>query len=247
MPSGELPSFLQIISMALRLEPQVFLAVQVAPNGIWVALAVVALAGVSEALGQSLILFLNHIRPARFGLAVAIATATHMVGYVIWTMTIWLAGRVLFHQDQPLLAVASAVGLSYAPQIFSFFVLTPYMGNLFSIALSLWSMLAVIVSIRVGMHLEIWQSVVLAGTGWILLQTMRRTIGMPVMRWQRWLASRAAGVSFVFRKQDVTRVRRRRTRTWYRQLDSWHRRRNKIVVVEAPAPPEGQQHASPTS
>ena len=63
MPSGELPSFLQIISMALRLEPQVFLAVQVAPNGIWVALAVVALAGVSEALGQSLILFLNHIRP----------------------------------------------------------------------------------------------------------------------------------------------------------------------------------------
>ncbi len=247
MPSGELPSFLQIISMALRLEPQVFLAVQVAPNGIWVALAVVALAGVSEALGQSLILFLNHIRPARFGLAVAIATATHMVGYLIWTMTIWLAGRALFHQDQPLIAVASAVGLSYAPQIFSFFVLTPYMGNLFSIVLSLWSMLAVIVSIRVGMHLEIWQSVVLAGTGWILLQTLRRTIGRPVMRWQRWLASRAVGISFVVRKQDVTRVRRRPTRTWYRQLDSWHRRRSKIVVTENPLPPEGQQHASPTS
>ena len=247
MPSLELPSFLQIISMALRLEPRVFLAVQVAPHGIWVALAVVALAGVSEALGQSLILFLNHIRPPRFGLAVAIATATHMVGYVIWTTTIWLAGRALFHQEQPLLAVASAVGLSYAPQIFSFFVLTPYVGNLFSIVLSLWSMLAVIVSIRVGMHLEIWQAVVLASTGWILLQTLRRTIGRPVMRWQRWLASRAAGVSFVFRTQDVTRVRRRPTRTWYRQLDSWHRRRSKIVMTDTTAQPEGQQHASPTS
>ena len=77
--------------------------------------------------------------------------------------------------------------------------------------------------------------------------TLRRTIGRPVMRWQRWLASRAAGVSFVFRKQDVTRVRRRPTRTWYRQLDSWHRRRSKIVVTENPLPPEGQQHASPTS
>src|SRR4051812_34202247 len=124
MQSGDLPSFLQIISMALRLDPQIFLAVQIAPNGIWIALSVVALAGVSEALGQSLILFLNHIRPSRFGLAVAIATATHMVGYVLWTMTIWLAGRALFQQDQPLLAVASAVGLSYAAQIFSFFVLT---------------------------------------------------------------------------------------------------------------------------
>lgn len=246
MPSGELPSFLQIISMALRLEPQVFLAVQVAPNGIWVALAVVALAGVSEALGQSLILFLNHIRPARFGLAVAIGTATHMIGYLIWTMTIWLAGQALFRQNQPVLAVASAVGLSYAPQIFSFFVLTPYVGNLFSVVLSLWSMLAVIVSIRVGMHLEIWQSVVLAGTGWILLQTLRRTIGRPVMRMQRSLASRAAGVSFIFRTQDVTRVRRRPTRNWYLQLDSWHRRRSKIVAAETPSPPEGQQHASST-
>jgi hypothetical protein len=247
MQSGDLPSFLQIISMALRLDPQIFLAVQTAPNGFWIALGVVALAGVSEALGQSLVLFLNHIRPSRFGLAVAIATATHMVGYVLWTMTIWLAGRALFRQDQPLLAVASAVGLSYAPQIFSFFVLTPYLGNLFGIVLSLWSMLAVIVSIRVGMHLEIWQAVILASTGWILLQTLRRTIGRPVMRWQRRLASRAAGVSFDVRTQDLTRLRRRPTRTWYLQLDSWHRRRNKIAVTEAPPTPEGQQHASTTS
>ena len=61
MQSGDLPSFLQIVSMALRLDPQIFLAVQTAPNGTWIALAVVALAGVSEALGQSLVLFLNHI------------------------------------------------------------------------------------------------------------------------------------------------------------------------------------------
>jgi hypothetical protein len=244
MHTGDLPSLFDAIFMALRLDPRIFAAVQIAPNGIWVALAVVALAGISEAVGQSLVLFLNHIRPSRFGLALAIATATHMIGYMLWTMTIWLAGRALFGQEQSLLAVGSAVGLSYAPQIFSFFVLTPYLGNLFSVILSLWSMLAVIVAIRVGMQLEIWQAVILAGTGWILLQSVRRTIGRPIMRWQGLLASRAAGVSFDVRTQDVTRVRRRLIPTWYHQLDSW--RRPVTIITETPPPAEGQQHASHT-
>lgn len=246
MHNGDLPYFFDTISMALRLDPRIFAAIQIAPNGIWVALTVVALAGVSEAVGQSLVLFLNHIRPSRFGLALAIATATHMVGYLLWTMTIWLAGRVLFRHEQSLLAVGSAVGLSYAPQIFSFFVLTPYLGNFFGVILSLWSMLAVIVAIRVGMQLEVWQAVILASTGWILLQTVRRTIGRPVMRWQRRLASRAAGISLDVRTQDLTSVRRRPTRTWYRQLDSWRRRRPIAAVAETPPPPEGQQHAGHT-
>jgi hypothetical protein len=102
-------------------------------------------------------------------------------------------------------------------------------------------MLAVIVAIRVGMRLEIWQAVVLAVTGWILLQTIRRTIGRPLMRLQRWLASRAAGVSFDVRKQDIMRVRRRPTATWYRQLESWRRRR-----VKPPGEPPATASAGTT-
>lgn len=249
MSYTDLPSFLRTIGMALRLQPEVFSAVQSDPAGIWVALAVVAAAGFSEATGQSVMLFLNHIRPARFGLALAIATASHFLGYLVWTLTIWLAGGALFGQDQPLLAVASAVGLSYAPQIFSFFVLTPYLGNLFGVILSLWSMAAVIIAVRVGLRLELWQAVVLAITGWALLQTMRRTVGLPVMRLQRRLASRAAGVTLELGAKDLRRVRRRRTRNWYRQLESWRRPPGKraapaevppVAPVVPPVAPEGQ-------
>jgi hypothetical protein len=93
-------------------------------------------------------------------------------------------------------------------------------------------MLAVIVAIRVGMRLEIWQAVLLATTGWALYQTVRRTAGRPIMRLQRWLSSRAAGVPLNMGKGDVARVRRRPTRTWYLQLESWRRRRKQ------PPPPE---------
>lgn len=228
---GELSSFLHTIALALRLQPEVFRAVQTDPAGIWVALAVVAMAGFSEATGQSVFLFLNHIRPSRFGLALAIAAGSHFLGYLLWTLTISLAGSALFGQEQSLLAVASAVGLAYAPQIFSFFVLTPYMGNLFGVILSLWSMAAVIVAVRVGLQLETWQAVVLAVTGWALLQTVRRTIGRPVMRVQRWLASHAAGVPLPLGADDLPRLRRHRTRTWYLQLDSWRRRRGKNAAA----------------
>lgn len=246
MPDAGLPSFLETIALALRLQPEVFRAVQNDPGGIWVALAVVTLAGFSEATGQSVFLSINHIRPARFGLALALAAGSHFLGYLLWTLTIWLAGGALFGQEQSLPAVASAVGLSYAPQIFLFFVLTPYLGNLFSVILSLWSMAAVIVAVRVGLRLETWQAVMLAITGWALLQTMRRTLGRPLMRVQRRLASRAAGVPLNLEAKDLQDVRRRRTRTWYRQLDSWGRRRVKTpAAAEAPPPaaavvPEGQ-------
>lgn len=245
MDSSGLPSFLTTVSMAMRLDPWVFAAVPAAPGGIWLALAIVAVAGVSEATGQSLFLFLNHIRPARFGLAIAIATVSHFVGYLVWTLTVWLAGGFFFHQQQPLLLVAGAVGLAYAPLLLSFFVLTPYLGNLFSVILSLWSMLAVIIAIRVGMQLETWQAIALAGLGWLLLQTMRRTVGRPIIRLQRWIASRAAGVALDVRAKDVNRVRRRPINTWYTQLESW-RRRPAAPAQPLESPPGGAPHVRHT-
>jgi hypothetical protein len=223
MPS-ELPSFFVILGQALRLDPDIYQAVQLSPEGIWIALAVVLLAALSESAGQSVVLFINRVRPWRFSLALSITVVSNLVGYGIWTLTIWFAGGVLFKSYPPLIGIASAVGLAYAPQIFSFFVLTPFLGNSFGVVLSLWSMLAVIVAIRVGMLLETWQAVVLAVVGWILLQTVRRTIGRPVLALQRWAASRAAGVALVAKTSDLPQLRRRPVRTWYTQLESRRQR-----------------------
>ena len=91
-----------------------------------------------------------------------------------------------------------------------------------------------------------------------LLQTIRRTVGRPVMRMQRWLANRAAGVTLELGAKDLRRIRRRRTRNWYWQLDSWGRRARRAAASETPLPPippippvtpvapvapEGQPHA----
>src|SRR5207302_271774 len=119
----------------------------------------------------------------------------------------WLVGDYLFGRRAAFPAIASAVGLAYAPQLLAFFVLTPFIGNAFSWLLSLWSLLAMIIAVRVGLGLEPWQAIVTSGLGWLLIQVWKRTLGSPVYALGRWLHRRAAGVPLEFTPRDLPRLR----------------------------------------
>ncbi len=54
-----------------------------------VALWIVVLASISEAMGQSIVLFINRVRPKRYMLALGISTASNMIGYLLWVGVIW--------------------------------------------------------------------------------------------------------------------------------------------------------------
>jgi hypothetical protein len=223
---GYLQTLWVMVLQALRLQPEAFAQIQVMPGGLLLALLVVLVASISEAAAQSVVLFLNHVRFKRFGLALCMSLFSHFGGYLLWTTTIWLAGNALFGQNQPFRDVASVVGLAYAPQLFSFLVLMPFLGNGIGIVLSLWSMLAVIVAVRAGFGIDTWQAVLLAAIGWMLVQLIRRTVGRPVQRIERWLTSRAAGVPLVVHPRDVGVVRRRSTFRLHAQSENGRRRRS---------------------
>ena len=148
MPTNELPTLGEAIRQALALRESIFLTVQISRHGLWLALTVVALAGLSQALGQSLVLFINHVRPRRFILAVLFAAVSYVLGYVLWTASVFLVGVYAFGVHVHWVAVAAAVGLSYAPQLFAFFELAPFLGSPIGIGLSLWSLVAILISLR---------------------------------------------------------------------------------------------------
>ena len=237
--------FGEILRQALLLDPAVYEWVQTRPEGIGYALAVVILAGLSGLAGQSFTLFLNRVRPSRFGFALLISLGSYVAGYFLWTTTIWVLGSLLLGERQPYWAMAAAVGLAYAPQIFSFFEVIPLLGYGFWAVLSLWSMLAIVVAVEVGLGLPAWQALLLAAAGWLLLQALHRTVGVPVVKIQRSVQRRLAGVPLEIRPGDITRVRRRPSRTWYEQLDNW-RRHSRGVPNESPSvqreSPGGRPH-----
>ncbi len=202
-----MPSFFETIQQALGLDPEIFARITIAGNGLLIALAVVILAGLSEALAQSLVLFINRVSPQRFGLAIMLSTSSHIVGYLFWTATIWLVGVYLFERNVSYNAVARAVGLAYAPQLLGFFVLTPFLGSLFALIIAVWSLLATVVAVQTGLHLSIWQAVACSGLGWLLVQTWRRTLGRPLLRFEQWLHRRTTGVTTQWTLRDLRRLR----------------------------------------
>jgi hypothetical protein len=222
MDSSELPTLGDAIRHALALRESVFLAVQTSRQGLWLALTVVALAGLSQALGQSLVLFINHVRPRRFILAVLFAALSYVLGYALWTASVYVVGVYAFGARASWAAVAAAVGLSYAPQLFAFFELAPFLGGPIGIGLSLWSLLAILISLRSGLGLELWEAAATAGLGWLLLQIWRRTLGVPIYALGRWLEGVAAGVPMRYRLSDVPRLRRRPV--WLQSIDQWRQR-----------------------
>jgi hypothetical protein len=196
------------IRQSMRLNPAIFVSVAQSSNGIYLALSVVALAGLSETVGQSLILFVNRLRPIRFVPALLIGVFSYVAGYVLWTTSVFVVARYGFGVTATWVTIAAVVGLAYAPQVLSFFELTPYFGNAFGILLSLWTMVAVIVAMVAGLGLSLGQAVFAAGLGWLLLQLVRRTIGIPVNNAWRWFRTRAIGNRLQYGPGDLPQLRR---------------------------------------
>lgn len=204
---AELPPFWRVLRLAWGLKSDVFVQIQQDPQGVWVALAVVILAAVSEELAQSVVLFINKVRPWRFTQTLLISAVSHVVGFLIWAASVWLVGVYLFRVDVGFTAVIAAVGLGYAPQIFAFFTLIPFFGLWFNGILNIWSLMAIIIAVRLGLGLDIGQAVLAAGLGWVGLQLWRRTLGRPIAAIGRWMQRRTAGVPMQLTRDDVPRLR----------------------------------------
>lgn len=205
---AELPSFPEIIRLALRLDPPIFAEIQATAHGIYLAFGVVVLAALSESLGQSVVLFLNRVQPRRFAVTLAISTLSNIVGYFLWTTTVWLVVRYAFSLTIPIWMVANVVGLAYAPQLLAFFELTPFLGNLFGLLLSLWSMVAITVAINAGLGLAVWQAALSSSLGWLLIQIWRRSLGRPLYGLRMFLERRTAGVPMEITLQNVGNLRK---------------------------------------
>lgn len=221
---ANLPPFGRTVRLALGMNPEIYTLAQQASNGLTVALLIMLLAASSEAVGQSVVLFLNRVRPWRFALAVALSVVANIIGYLLWSTAIWLAVRLVFGVEIAFVAALVVVGLAYAPQLLAFFEMAPYFGNLFAFALSLWTMTAIVIAIRWGMGLELWQAGATGVISWLAIQMWRRSVGRPIYALGRWLTRGAAGKPLPWKVDDVVegRLHRRQySSNWKQWRSEW--------------------------
>ncbi len=191
------------IGEAMRLNPQVFEVVEAYPNSRWVILGIALVGGASMLIGQSVILFVNRVRPGRFALSLLLNGIVLTISLLMWALMIWIVGRFLFAEPVLLGQVMRMVGLGAAPYALGIFVLAPYAGTFIGRLLSVWSFLVVLRGIEYLYNLNFWSALLIVGVGWLLLLLLQFTVGRPVVALRNWLWHKVAGSRLDARVTDI--------------------------------------------
>lgn len=170
------------------------------------ALAIVLLAGLSEAAGESVVLFVNRVRPPRFVLSLLVSALIFTFTYLFLAGSVYAVVRLLIGPEVPLLTVTVTVGVAHAPRLLGFLAFLPYFGQPLALALYGWSVLALLVGVRATMDATLLQALAAVALGAMLLAVLQRTVGRPfayVAQRVRWLT---AGVRLATPQEAVEQL-----------------------------------------
>jgi hypothetical protein len=206
MAATAIDRFWELVSGVLTFNPEIYQLTERLSLGDRAILLIVLLAGLSQAIGQGIVLFGNRVRPFRFVLSLVIAAVLFVFGFVFWALSTWIASRILFGKTTSLVAVWHTLGLSYAPQMLSFLIALPYLGVPIGVVLSVWSFLAFLTGLQIALGVDVWPAFWCSALGWIVFEILQRTVGRPVSAIGQWLANRAAGVPLVTNLRELEQL-----------------------------------------
>ena len=222
--------FLDIIRRSLSLDPGLWQELLANPEALRFrpALWLVLLAGLSEALAQSVVLFVSRVRPSRFVLSLLLSAALLALGYLFYVASIEFMAEVVFGKPRLNALAFKMIALTYAPFIFSVVTLTPYLGRAVAALLTVYHVLALLIAVSVSYGFSPRQGLLCLAASWLLLQVLRGSLGRPLVWLTRALRNRVAGTALMDRQT---------LRRYYAELVA----AQPTVVQAAPPPEEAEQ------
>lgn len=196
--------FWELIGGAIALHKHAFALIQVLPLGTQVALLIAFLAGLSQGIGQGIVLFINRVKPIRFVLSLLIGAILYAFSYIFWALSTWIA--IWLFEPTSITTVVRALGLAYAPLTLSFLGAMPYLGAPILVVLSLWSLLAFVVGLMEATGFGIWTVFACGALGWAVFQILQRTIGRPIAEIGKRLRNLVAGVELITDLKKIEQV-----------------------------------------
>lgn len=205
-----LDRFWEVLGYVFALNSEAFRIATTVPAGQGLALLVVVLAGLSQGIGQSIILFINQVKPARFVISLGINAVLFAFGFLALVLSTWLVTLVPWARSLAFGQLVTVLGLAYAPLLFSFLGAMPYLGVPILNLLSVWHLLALVVGVGAIANLGISNAFSYVALGWILMQVLQGTIGRPIASLGKRISNRAAGVDLMTDRRDITESYRER-------------------------------------
>lgn len=199
----ELGAAMELIRNVLSLSSDFAITVVEQAGAGRLAVLVVILVGLSEALGESVVLFVNRVKPKHFLRSLFISAFIFAFTYMFLAASILVVARLFFTPSAQFAPILAVVALAQAPRLFGFLVFLPYFGLPISVLLWIWSLLATTVGVAELLDLGAWQAAAVVALGSVLLLTLQRTIGRPLLALARIARRRAAGVDLVTDRREL--------------------------------------------
>lgn len=149
------------------------------------AVLIAFLAGVSEMLGQSVILVVNRVALYRFVASLLFTGATYVATALTWAASAYaLAPLTPAGTLSPgeAAGVVGVVSLAFAPRLLGVLSIAPYFGLALGHALEVWAMALAIFGLHMAIGLPLGASVACGGAGWILSHALRSFLGRALAR-----------------------------------------------------------------
>ena len=144
------------------------------------ALVIAFLAGVSEMLGQSVILVVNRVALYRFLASLAFTGLTYVVTALAWGLSALAVApltRVGVLGLADFSGVMGVLALAFAPRLLGLFSIAPYFGAAFGNLLEAWAMMLAMFGLHVALDLPVGAAVFCGGAGWALSFVLRNFLG----------------------------------------------------------------------
>lgn len=199
-----LPDLASTLYGVFRLNGGAFVqAAAASSEGVILGLVVVIMAGFSEAVAQSIVLFANRVKPVRFFFSWTIDAFLFVFGYAFLVMSTWTVLLLPHAPRIPLSALALVLALSYAPRLFSFVGALPLLGPPLLMLLRVWHLLAMIVGISAVGGVDFVRATTYVGLGWIVMVLASQSFGRPIAKLGARFLNAVAGVQLVGEEQVI--------------------------------------------
>ncbi|MBW4526240.1 MAG: CAAX protease [Phormidium tanganyikae FI6-MK23] len=195
-----------LIGGSFALSQEAFRLVVSLLEGQKIALLVVLAVGLSLAIGQSIILFINQVKPIRFVFSLLLNAILFVFGFLFLVFSTWLIGFLPGFTRIPWSELVIALGLSYAPLLFSFLGALPYVGEPILNLLSVWHLLAMVAGVSAVAQVGGARAFTYVAFGWFMLQLLKGTIGQPIAKLGRRLTEQVAGVDVSDQRSQLSEI-----------------------------------------
>lgn len=193
----------ELIGGAFALQFDAFRGVATLSGGLWFALIIVTVAGLSLAIAQSIVLFVSRVKPTRFIFCLLINAILFTAGFIFLTLSTWFLGFLPGSPRVPLIALIKVFGLGYAPLLFGFLGALPYLGYPIGNLLSVWNLLAMVVGYAAIAQIGVGSAFIYVALGWFVKHHLEGTIGQPIARLGSQIADRVAGVALADTRREL--------------------------------------------